>query len=263
MQDIYGACASLIDPKIWAKISNRAVASINPEGDADVMPEILAAMIGPEGLPPFISDLANLELSVSRIGDMGIPSIISVLDVNPALEVLQLQWSNLTTFISNNNEVERREPLPVNETVLVWKRPDDAKVECRPASDRDLLVLKMVIEGITPREASSDGSVTISAIEAALEGAIKQGILLSPRSLLIRDPAIISVNERFDDSFCQTGSFTLQWHITQTCDLHCKHCYDRSCRPEVDYAKALSIVDELHDFCRQKHVKGRISLFGG
>ena len=259
MQDIYRICISLVGEEVW----EWAVASISSGRGADMIPDVLAAMTGSHGLPPFISDLARLESAIARISDTDIPPVIDVLNVNPALEVMQLQWNNLPAFISGDNAAGRPDPLPVEEIVLAWKSPVDGEVKCRPAADRDLLVLKLVVEGITPKDAAAEGAVTISAIDAAIDFSIKEGILLSPPSLLRRDPAIISASEPFDESFCVTTSFTLQWHITQTCDLHCKHCYDRSGRSELDFGKALSILDELHDFCRKKHVKGRISFSGG
>jgi selenobiotic family peptide radical SAM maturase len=183
--------------------------------------------------------------------------------VNPALEVLQLEWSNLPAFISAIDNTDGHDPLPVEEIVLVWKNPHDGQVKYRTANSRDLLVLKMVVEGITPKEAAAEGAVAVSIIDAAIDRSIKEGILLSPPSLLRRDPAIISAAAPFDNSFCETDFFTLQWHITQTCDLHCKHCYDRSSRSELEFSKALAILEELHCFCRKRHVKGRISFSGG
>ena len=252
-------CISLIGEEEW----ERAVASISSRRRADMIPDVLAVMTGSRGLPPFISDLARLESAIARISDTDIPPVIDMLNVNPALEVMQLQWNNLPAFVSGHNDAERPVPMPVKEIVLVWKSPVDGEVKCRPAANRDLLVLKLVVEGITPKDAAAEGAVTISAIDAAIDFSIKEGILLSPPSLLRRDPSIISATGLFDDSFGATTSFTLQWHITQTCDLHCKHCYDRSGRSELDFGKALSILDELHDFCRKKRVKGRISFSGG
>lgn len=259
IEDIYRVSISIIGEETW----ERAAASISSKHSADAVPDILAAMTASHGLPPFISELARLESAMARISIAGIPSEIKILDVNPALEVLQLEWSNLPAIISDNSDSSRPDPLPVREMVLVWKNPDDGRVKCSQASDRDLLVLKMVVEGITPKEAAVEGAVTISAIDAAIDCSIKKGILLSPPSLLRRDAAIFSATEPFDESFCVTNSFTLQWHITQDCDLHCKHCYDRSGREELDLGRALSILDELHDFCMKKHVKGRISFSGG
>jgi selenobiotic family peptide radical SAM maturase len=57
--------------------------------------------------------------------------------------------------------------------------------------------------------------------------------------------------------------FTLQWHITQRCDLACRHCYDRSERREVRLEEGLGILDQLRSFCLQHHVQGQVSFTGG
>ena len=56
--------------------------------------------------------------------------------------------------------------------------------------------------------------------------------------------------------------FTLQWHLTQECDLHCRHCYDRTSRNAFPFERALTLLDELHDFCRSRFVRGQVSLSG-
>lgn len=57
--------------------------------------------------------------------------------------------------------------------------------------------------------------------------------------------------------------FTLQWHLTNACPFHCKHCYDRSHRAELPFDRALDVLDLLEAFCRRKRVEGRVSLTGG
>jgi selenobiotic family peptide radical SAM maturase len=57
--------------------------------------------------------------------------------------------------------------------------------------------------------------------------------------------------------------FTLQWHLTNACSNHCRHCYDRSDRGEPSLEEALRILGLFREFCRRRHVLGRISLTGG
>jgi selenobiotic family peptide radical SAM maturase len=66
-----------------------------------------------------------------------------------------------------------------------------------------------------------------------------------------------------DESFLVSRVFTLQWHLTQACDLHCRHCYDRGERAAVSLADARRLLDDLDDFCRQCRVAGAVSLSGG
>ena len=65
------------------------------------------------------------------------------------------------------------------------------------------------------------------------------------------------------DEFKAAQVFTLQWHLTQACDLHCRHCYDRSARTIPSLAQGLEVLRQLDDFCRQRRVGGQVSFTGG
>jgi selenobiotic family peptide radical SAM maturase len=65
-----------------------------------------------------------------------------------------------------------------------------------------------------------------------------------------------------DDVFTVTN-FWLQWHITHLCDLHCRHCYDRTRRSQMTEAQALRTLDELERFCDEHWVVGNICFTGG
>ncbi len=58
-------------------------------------------------------------------------------------------------------------------------------------------------------------------------------------------------------------SFTLQWHLTNACDLRCSHCYDRSSRKILSLPEALQVLDQMDRFCAAKKVKKNICLTGG
>jgi selenobiotic family peptide radical SAM maturase len=130
-------------------------------------------------------------------------------------------------------------------------------------NDEDLLVLKMVVEGISSESVAAQSGLPVGAIDAALDRAAACGLVLSPPSLIQRDPAHFPHNNGIPESFLSSPAFTLQWHITQTCDLHCKHCYDRSSRSQVTLGQAIRILDDLHAFCATKNVAGAISFTGG
>jgi selenobiotic family peptide radical SAM maturase len=57
--------------------------------------------------------------------------------------------------------------------------------------------------------------------------------------------------------------FTLQWHLTNACPFHCRHCYDRSDRRELPLEEARRVVADLRAFCRARRVSPQISLSGG
>src|SRR5271169_7034695 len=119
LEDIYKACISLIGEESW----DRTIASCGLAPSADAIPEILALSINSQGLPPFVSELARLELAMARINTAEIPSGAGALDVNPALEVVPLGWKHLLTLTAKNREASGERPLPVAEMVLVWKSP--------------------------------------------------------------------------------------------------------------------------------------------
>ena len=59
------------------------------------------------------------------------------------------------------------------------------------------------------------------------------------------------------------GAFTLQWHLTNACGFHCRHCYDRTDRRELPLAQARDVLVGFRDFCRRRRVRGQICLTGG
>lgn len=57
--------------------------------------------------------------------------------------------------------------------------------------------------------------------------------------------------------------FSLQWHITNACDMHCKHCYDRSKVSGTRLDEACRVLDDLRAFCAAREVQGSVCLTGG
>ena len=60
-----------------------------------------------------------------------------------------------------------------------------------------------------------------------------------------------------------SGFFSIQWHITNACDLHCKHCYDRSKRSPLTLEQGRKILNDLNHFCKERRVKGNVCFTGG
>ncbi len=58
-------------------------------------------------------------------------------------------------------------------------------------------------------------------------------------------------------------SFTLQWHLTQSCPYHCRHCYDRSDRAELDRTQAFRVLDDLQAFTTRRRLRPQVCLSGG
>ncbi|HEX7478940.1 MAG TPA: thio(seleno)oxazole modification radical SAM maturase SbtM [Polyangiales bacterium] len=58
-------------------------------------------------------------------------------------------------------------------------------------------------------------------------------------------------------------AFTIQWHLTHACDLHCKHCYDRSKQSILRLPQAIEVLDRYEAFCKAHRVGTGITLSGG
>jgi len=58
--------------------------------------------------------------------------------------------------------------------------------------------------------------------------------------------------------------FILQWHISEVCNLKCKHCYqeDHVCKV-LKYDKLMIILEQYKELLKKLKVKGHINLTGG
>jgi len=260
----------LIFPLCFSFLDDRQQKQLLAENDEAVAPENFPATIAKLQeslhLPPYFSELARLELAFFQMREKGItviPAQIDHITVNPTLQLLKFGWKNLLSLLPENNRRGDFPPRPEEEFVLVYCRPATNKVVMRPARDEDLLALKIVVEQIRPEEAAAEGNVAVGVIDRVLDRAARQGILLKPQPAIRRNPQTFPRGENIAADFFSSPVFTLQWHITQVCDLHCKHCYDRSDRVALPLAKGLAIVDDLRSFCREHHVRGQVSFSGG
>lgn len=211
---------------------------------------------------PWLSELARLEAALARLAgkDGQIPAPGCAWQVNPALELLEFSWQGLGELLAAEAPAE---PRPAPETMLAWLSPHDDRIHYRRAEDADLLALKLVLEEIDPEQAAAQGPLTVGEIDAVLKRAADRGILLAPASRLVRDPETFPRPEGIAARFYPAEVFTLQWHLTQKCDLHCRHCYDRSTGRDVSLARGLDLLDQLRRFCRHQGVRGQVSFSGG
>jgi selenobiotic family peptide radical SAM maturase len=215
-------------------------------------------------IPPFLADLAGIEFAINQASEdsLSFSPISDSLTHNPTLQLLQVEWQKLPALLGAGS-LPPEPPLPGAGFVLVWRHPESGEVFAETASDEELLILKMAAEGITPGSLARQADIPEEAIEEAIGRALAKGICSAPGYLLRRDPAVFQANDFADRRYLTTRFFTLQWHITQTCDLHCRHCYDRSRRKSMDYRDALRILDDLSDFSRKRQIQGQVSFTGG
>jgi selenobiotic family peptide radical SAM maturase len=245
---------------VSSRILPHALALDSIHDSMDDLPDLLRQ--SPELCPdhPFLADLAAIERARHRVDEQAVPDSDSVRarQVNPTLEVIPVQWKKLPLFLDDLTTVPERG----EDWVLVYKRPGSEVVQTHAASGHELLALKIVAEGISSREAASAGGVSVGVIDEILTTAIQHGLLLAPASLLVR-PELFPRGQIVDPDFFSTPTFTLQWHITQTCDLHCRHCYDRSDRQEMELSQGIKVLDELYDFSQAHHVFTQVTFTGG
>ncbi len=254
---IYPLCRSFLGGETWGRI----VGDQQPE----IVPDLLEEGTGEDDLPGFIPSLARLEWTLHRLAKARetIPKNVDQLRINPALHALGLSWRHLPSLINKPGDSSVPSPEPGEEVVLAWVDPSTGSTHVGAASDEDLLVLKMVSEGISIHQVAAMGQVLPAAVENAVGRAIGKGLLLSPPSRIRRDPVCFNIPENTDESFLSCPDFVLQWHVTQACDLHCKHCYDRSDRSPLQREKAFQILDDFQEFCLGRHVRGHICFTGG
>jgi selenobiotic family peptide radical SAM maturase len=258
--ETYKACRAIVGPDRW----DRLIRNKNTLNDPESLVKSLIQS-GGQGLPKFLPDLARLEWTVEDIRrtDDHIQNDRKEIRVNPSLRLLDLAWKNLLPLLSHDKTEPHAGPIPGRELVLIWKDPKGKSVKYRVASQGNLLALKITDEHISPEHAAEEGNVSVGMLDSIIDEAIHEGILLSPPSCLIRDPSTFSVNDYVDESFLSSHSFTFQWHITQACDLHCRHCYDRSTRSPMSLEQGLRILDDVRMFCRNRHVMKAVSFTGG
>ena len=259
-REVFRACRSIIGTERWDSLIQDRKSLCNPES---VLRDLIRS--GEQEMPKFLPDLARLEYAIEdiRTSEDRFSEDISEICLNPTVRLLELSWKNLVPLLTQEKTEMHADPEPGRELVVVWKDPRRQRVKYRVASQGDLLAMKIVEEKIVPENAAEDGNVTVNFIDAILDEAIQDGLLLSPPSQIVRDPSIYSASEYVDGRFLTSHSFTLQWHITQACDLHCRHCYDRSARSAMSLDQGIRILDDVRRFCSEKHVMKAVSFTGG
>ncbi len=145
--------------------------------------------------------------------------------------------------------------------LLIACRTPSGETLIRDAQPADLAALKIVAEDIDPWQAAREHGISLAAIDHVLEHARACGIVLAPHPLIQRPEDWFT--DGFPATFRRPAVFTLQWHITQACDLHCRHCYDRSARRQVKGEDGEMILTRFRRFCDSHNVRGQVSFSGG
>jgi selenobiotic family peptide radical SAM maturase len=211
------------------------------------------------------SELELLEQALQQVKDADIPkypNLGEAVSINPTLQLLALTWSNLCTLLKTPNS--QTVPGQELEFVVLYKFPNDGEIFYFPASKTNLLALKVVSENLDRKLVAKEAGVAVGKVDAAIEEASKQGMLTCPPSAIQRpDTHLPAVGAKDWHSHLNSNYFTLQWHVTQACDLHCKHCYDRSEISPLTLEQGITILDQFRDFVLEKNVRGQVTFTGG
>ena len=58
--------------------------------------------------------------------------------------------------------------------------------------------------------------------------------------------------------------FVLQWHLSETCNLKCLHCYQEKHKPiQLEYDKLVTIYNQFKELLKKLKMKGHINITGG
>lgn len=144
---------------------------------------------------------------------------------------------------------------------MIWHDPRKGQTRIKSASQEELFVLKCCAEELTLQDAAEAAGLHPDAVHNAFCRARNQGLLVAFPSRLTRGADFCAAPISEDASTAH--NFVLQWHITHACDLHCKHCYDRSKRSPMSLEQGMDIMDQFGEFCRTKNVGGHICFSGG
>ena len=253
----FPVCRSFAEPAAWIRVA----AACDPAAAEGALEEALRLVGGSLGLPPFLPDLARLERLVRdvRHDPGGVPAAVALPCLNPTLRLVESGWRGLSPLLDSKPAAPSRGSC----VFLAWRRGDSREVRVREATDADLLALKVTAEGMDPREAAGVAGPQIDVVASALRHAAAEELILVPASRLIRDPEVFPEDPAVPERFRVAETFTLQWHVTQACDLRCAHCYDRSERAELETGDGIRVLDDLYDFCRERHVRGQVTFSGG
>ncbi|MFW6235693.1 MAG: hypothetical protein ACOC24_02810, partial [Desulfovibrionales bacterium] len=192
---------------------------VRTKAPVSTWPDLLADHPEKLGVPAYLADLLRLEQSMKDAQETVVAPHTSgtSLKINPSLDAIAVSWTGLPEFLQSENT--DHEPQFGNETILVWTPPGSETVRVRPAGKNDLLALKIVSDDLNPTDLARENQIPVGVLDGALARAVGEGLLLSPASAITRRPPRMNASHASTDPFATARTFTLQWHITQQCDL--------------------------------------------
>jgi len=209
------------------------------------------------------ADLARLQRAVADVeaSAIALPSSSVHLQVNPSLIIVELSW-HLAEAVALERALDGP-PQRGSELAMVWRAPRTARTRVARASDGDLLVAKLALEGVTEEEAAARAGVDVQRLAAVVDRVVRAGVVLGPLPGLRRSPDGFPLPADAPEEMVVSHHFTLQWHLTNACDLRCRHCYDRARIDRLPLGDMQRIVEDFADFCRRRRIWGDFCLTGG
>ena len=254
----FPVCLPEIPASFWEEFLLRQG---NKKIRSEDLPQLLDAYALETGAPSYLTDLARVELAVERLSQSTRPSPgdLAEFQVNPTLELLEVDWTSLLVRLDNREGTPNRQ----QQRLLFWRHPHTGIAQRAVADEEELLALKIIVEGLELVQLATELQYPVGIFDKAINRAVRRGLLLAPPSGLNRDTTGVPLPSDTPVKYRQAEIFTMQWHITHSCDLHCRHCYDRSRRDDVDFEPGGDILDQMRQFCRDQHVGGQVSFSGG
>jgi len=250
--DSFGATRHWFDRELFLQIADSAES-------VDSFVQLLLDRAHADRVPAYFSELVTMEAHVFKLLQRLIPftPYPDRQEINPTLKLFANAWSGLAGCIGAGEDGYF--PQRSAEQVIIWMPPGAYEPRLAVVTDRDLLILKMTVEGLTSSQVAETAGTYAAAINSAIRYGLDTGIILGPRPEIRRSRG----GGEIADSFSSSREFSLQWHITQACDLHCRHCYDRTPCESLSLDQELRILDQLSEFCLDHHVFGHVSFTGG
>ncbi len=207
----------------------------------------------------FLADMADVEFACWKVEDMAEvfsrPTHGAV--INPLLLIVEVNF-DVTPFFTEEEPELSGDVKPHEGWILVWKGPETRTLYVEKADAEMLLALKVLSE-----EHNELRGEQLGIVNQAIDYSARKGVVLKAPYLLSRSLQGSPTGENIPEKYLTASVFTLQWHITNACDLHCKHCYDREKRSPLTAEEGLGIIDDFERFCQEKNVRGHICFSGG
>jgi uncharacterized protein len=133
---------------------------------------------GARGLPDFLPALARFEWTDFAVytSREPLPGRVERLTVNPTLVMLEHPF-RLCAFMRAG---AGSRPGSGQDLALLWRHPERLVTMFLAAEERALLVLKMAVEDLSPRQVAEATGVDEATIRAAVDTGVAEGLILAP-----------------------------------------------------------------------------------